>query len=238
MNFGQTRRITMAKRPVFFVNDVAPFFSEETIAFEFFTGLASTQKEKSVKSMHAAIDKQYCGRKILEVSRYSNQETGRALSAFNLRFIYKGVKATVETVFQSSKVFERGGPYVDLLYGTSINAKKDVRLSNSGNLIEFNLLGEKFPIEPKTLFYDWVYLNALVQNRNLLENLMEYDGFTDIAFNPKKSINCQARSVAIGVSLSKKGILYDALSNREIFKNIIYASEHAIEFGEQIKLFD
>jgi type I restriction enzyme M protein len=152
--------------------------------------------------------------------------------------MYKGINVTVETAFQSSKVFEEGGPYVDLLYGTSIDAKKDVRLLNSGNLIEFNLLGEKFPIEPKTLFYDWIYLNALSQKSNLLEILTEYDSFTDIAFNPKKSINCQARSVAIAVSLYKKDIFYDALSDRELFKNTIYQVENKIEYGEQIALFD
>lgn len=227
----------MAKRPVFFVNDVAPFFSEETIDFDFFTGLAFTQKEKSVKSMHAAIDKRYCGRKILEVSRYSNEEIGRALSAFNLKFIHKGVNATVETAFQSSKVFKRGGPYVDLLYGTSINAKKDVRLSNSGELIGFNLLGEKFPAEPKTFFYDWIYLNALIQNTELLQGLMKYDAFTDIAFNPNKSINCQARAVAIGVSLMKRDMLYDALSNPEAFKTI-YKTKNGFEIGEQIVFFE
>lgn len=44
---------------------------------------------------------------------------------------------SVETAFQGSKVFEKGGPYVDLLNGTSRDAKKDMRLKESGNLIEF-----------------------------------------------------------------------------------------------------
>ena len=228
----------MAKRPVFFINEVAPFFCEEMVEFEFNTGFAFTQKQKTIENMHASIRKRYGERKILEVSRYSKEEIGRALSAFNLRFMYKGVTATVETAFQSSKVFEKGGPYVDLLYGTSIDAKKDVRLLNSGNLKEFNLLGEKFPIEPKTLFYDWIYLNALAQNQLLLKALVEYDGFTDIAFNSKKSINCQARSVAIGVSLYKKVIFFDVVSDRKLFKNTIYIAENTIKNWEQIALFD
>ena len=228
----------MAQRPVFVINEKAPFFCEEMVEFEFNTGFAFSQKQKTIENMHVAIRKGCGERNILEVSRYSKEKIGRELSAFNLRFMYKGINVTVETAFQSSKVFEEGGPYVDLLYGTSIDAKKDVRLLNSGNLIEFNLLGEKFPIEPKTLFYDWIYLNALSQKSNLLEILTEYDSFTDIAFNPKKSINCQARSVAIAVSLYKKDIFYDALSDRELFKNTIYQVENKIEYGEQIALFD
>ena len=36
--------------------------------------------------------------------------------------------------------------------------------------------------------------------------IRERDGFTDIAFNPKKSLNCQARSAALYVALARDGI--------------------------------
>ena len=59
-----------------------------------------------------------------------------------------------------------------------------------------------------------------------------------IAFNSKKSINCQARSVAIGVSLYKKDIFFDVVSDRKLFKNTIYIAENTIKNWEQIALFD
>lgn len=37
--------------------------------------------------------------------------------------------------------------------------------------------------------------------------LLEYDGFTDIEFNPQKSLNCQAKAAALYVSLCRNGLL-------------------------------
>ena len=92
---------------------------------------------------------------------------------------------SVETAFQSSKVFEKGGPYIDLLEKTSRQAKKE-----SGNLIKFRFFNSEFSLKPRTYFYDWLYLNAIHQNEVLSDQVISYRGFTDIEFNPKKSINC------------------------------------------------
>ncbi len=53
-------------------------------------------------------------------------------------------------------------------------------------------------------------------------SVIKYDAFTDIVFNPEKSINCQARTVAIYVALYNTGILQDATFNKESFKEIVY----------------
>ncbi|MFP3398368.1 hypothetical protein SB749_18775, partial [Brevibacterium sp. SIMBA_078] len=75
---------------------------------------------------------------------------------------------------------------------------------------------------PKTLFYDWLYLNALSLNEELIKEVIKYDAFTDIEFNPGKSINCQARSVALFVALYKTGELEEALSSEDNFKKIAF----------------
>ena len=56
----------------------------------------------------------------------------------------------------------------------------------------------------------------------LSEAVCRYDAFTDVEFNPEKSINCQARSAAIFVSLRKTGALEDALRDPETFKTVVY----------------
>lgn len=64
--------------------------------------------------------------------------------------------------------------------------------------------------------------------------------FTDIEFNPKKSLNCQARSAAIFVSLERSGLLQQALSSPAHFKEIVYniAEEQEKPYeGEQLTLF-
>jgi len=84
-------------------------------------------------------------------------------------------------------------------------------------MIRFEFFGKEFPLVPRTYFYDWMYINALVQNVSLAEALLDFDGFSDIEFNPKKSINCQAHSVALYISLSKNRVLDIALDNPSAF---------------------
>jgi hypothetical protein len=55
--------------------------------------------------------------------------------------------------------------------------------------------------------YDWLYINAIYPHREWLVRLNRYAGFTDIEFNPERSVNCQARSCALFVSLMTKGLL-------------------------------
>ena len=69
------------------------------------------------------------------------------------------------------------------------------------------------------MFYDFLYINALISNPDLCERVMGYDTFTDIEFNPKKSLNCQARAMAIFVILKKNNLLKDYLAHR-LFKKI------------------
>ena len=117
----------------------------------------------------------------------------------------------MECAYQASKVFETGGPYVDLLGKRSIDAKRDPRLVGSGRLVKFRFYGEDWPLEPKTAFYDWLYINALHKHPDLAAYVLSQQGFSDIAFNPEKSVNCQAYAAALYLSLSRRGILSDRL---------------------------
>ena len=225
----------MAKRPYFTISDTSDeFYKEYSCEFEFYTGFALSQKQKSVKSLHEQILKRYPNRKILEVSRRSENSLGIALSAFNLKFLNIDNKEyPVECVFQSSKVFANGQQYCDLLYKTASEAKTDKRLKNSGPLIKFSLNGNDWELEPKTYFYDFIYISALYRNKEVCKQLLEFDTFTDIEFNPQKSFNCQARSVAIAVSLLKNNLIEKYLSDKNLFKEI-YNSQF---IPEQQKLF-
>ena len=212
----------MAQRPYFISTNDDSFFREETCEFEYFNGFAITQKQKSIESLHEAILKKYPSAKILEVSRKSPRTIGEKLSAFNLILTSKknGQKYPIENIFQSSKVFANGGPYKDLLFCSPIEAKKDERLRNSGQLISFNFEGKEWDLEPRSFFYDYIYIRALLENDQLIKELIQYDTFTDIEFNPKKSINCQARSVAIFVSLYKSKRIQEYMNNTEQFKTL------------------
>lgn len=219
----------MAIRP-FFIIDNSELYREENCEFTFYTGFALSQKQKSIMSLHEQILKKYPKAKILEVSRKSENPLGSLLSAFNLKLNINGSSYPVENIFQSSKVFVSGGPYKDLLFVHPREAKRDERLKSSGKLLSFELNGSTWELEPKTLFYDWLYIHALYRNKDLINEILKYDTFTDIEFNPNKSFNCQARSVAIFVSLYKKKLLDSYLRDKNLFKRI-YNNKIAIQYA-------
>lgn len=220
----------MAKRPVYVPRtDGELGVVKKDIEFKWFPGMAKSQKQKSIDSLHTEVERSGIT-PLLEISSKSVDELGVELSAFNLKITTKKHQRvfSVETAFQGSKVFQNGGPYVDLLGKTSREAKKDVRLKQSGKLVKFRFFKQDFPLMPRTFFYDWLYINALSQNETLSKDLIKYSGFTDIEFNPKKSINCQAYSAALYVSLTFSSLLDDSLKSSQYFLNItedVYAKK-------------
>ncbi|EGL53080.1 hypothetical protein MAMP_00268 [Methylophaga aminisulfidivorans MP] len=214
----------MAQRPIF----IPCFHSDclvriEYVDFVWYPGIAPSQRKRSVSSLHSAAREKDLCKHPLEVSTKSEDKVGCQLSAFNLSVKTEKHKPafTVETAFQSSKVFQNGGPYEDLLYGSSLSAKKDSRIKNSGDLLKFKFFGTEWGLEPKTAFYDWLFLNALKKNPWAIEQLDDFDAFTDIEFNPKKSINCQAYSVALFQSLKHRKLLDKALENKKSFLRVL-----------------
>src|SRR5206468_117595 len=127
----------------------------------------------------------------------------------------------LECAFQGSKVFETGGPYTDLYAADSRTAKRDARIRNSGRLIRFVFEDKEYPIIPPTVFYDWLYIRALFPHREWLTRLQQCVGFTDIEFNPEKSLNCQARSCATFVSLQKRKLLDEAVRSFAFFRDLV-----------------
>ena len=217
----------MANRPVFLASDrEGIFFEEKNVEFEWFAGMATSQKQKSINSLHKAAQLEGIS-DILEVSTKSEEVLGNQLSAFNLTYTTsKGKTLLLEVAFQGSKIFENGGPYHDLYDKDPLEVKKDERVSKDFIITGFDFQGELWNNEPKTAFYDWLYINAVNQKLDndtefLFENISGYTAFTDIEFNPKKSLNCQARSCAVFVSLVRKNLLSIALESRESFLDIL-----------------
>lgn len=212
----------MANRPVFISCESAPFYSICNTEFTYYSGFAVVQKQKSIKSLHENFNKIHPNKKVIEISTKSDIDLGKRLSAFNLRIRSKKKDFSVECAFQGSKVFELGGPYDDLIDKDSSTAKKDPRLKTSGRIIGFNYFGRIFAPEPLDYFYNWLYVNALNFNKDLGKEILSYDSFTDIEFNPNKSINCQARACAIYVGLYQSGKLEKALSSEQSFLKTVY----------------
>jgi hypothetical protein len=201
----------MASRLCFISTPVesSSLFQEIEVDFDYFPGFSLSQKQKSVDSLHCSINAAFPGLKLLEVSTKSKNSLGNMLSAFHLKLSHPvcGNEYPLENVFQSSKLFENGKQYLDLLNIHPGKAKKDLRLRNSGKLVGFRFNDIEWPLDPPSMFYDWLYIEAVRNKEDLLNELKEYDAFTDIEFNHHKSLNCQARSAAVVVSLLRKSML-------------------------------
>ncbi len=177
---------------------------------------------------------------LLEVSTKSEEKLGQRLSAFNLKVSTTIGDISIESAYQGSKVFKAGGPFTDIYGMDSRSAKQDERLKNSGPLLGFDYFGQKWPLIPKTAFYDWLYLSALEPHQEFLKRLFDYKGFTDIEFNPDKSINCQARTCALLVSLLKLGALNDALRSQGDFIAVVasdsFNQAHSADLRQRVLL--
>jgi hypothetical protein len=214
----------MAERPVFVPRCEGSLLVDEVpVAFTWHRGMAPSQKRKNIAALHSMAAQRGLA-PLLEISSKSESELGRRLSAFRLTCDVEGREATVECVFQGSKVFEHGGPFHDLYWMDSRIARNDVRLKESGRLIGFRMGGKDYPLSPTTVFYDWLYFNALLPHQKWLTRLHQCAGFTDIEFNPERSLNCQARSCAIFVSLHKRGLLNRAEQSFDVFRTMMQSA--------------
>lgn len=212
----------MAIRPIYLVNYEYPYYKCINQEFDWYSGFATSQKQKSIASLHNNFLAKYNKLNILEVSSKSDKMLGNKLSAFNLKKYVKSINqyVPVENIFQSSKVFEDDKQFEELLFVSPKESKRVVR-EYGKNIKKFRFEGNDYPINPLTIFYDYIYMNALLENNDLIEEVRKVDAFTDIEFNPNKSINCQAMALAKFVSLYRLGLI-DKIKNfndfYEIFK--------------------
>jgi hypothetical protein len=200
-----------ATRPIFIPHTEIPYYRILNITFEWYPGVSLSQAQKSIASLHETAAKHGLF-PTLDVSSKSPTAIGKALSAFNLKLQHNQMQTTLECAFQGSKVFEKGGPFTDLYTKNSYEAKRDPRLIAHGHIKSFKFCGIDFSNEPKTAFYDYLYLLAIAHSPDLLSAVSQYFCFTDIAFNPSKSLNCQARSLAICISLRRANLI-NSLAN-------------------------
>ena len=226
----------MAKRPIFIPEPDDGLVEERTVEFEWFPGFAVIQKQRSIESLHLSASTETNVSRMLEVSTKSTQLLGVQLSAFNLTIKMDGHRHPVllEAAFQGSKVFANQGPFTHLY---SVQSGKEIkRFMNElpeDELTCFQFDGHQWALTPKTAFYDWLYVRALrglaASDDDLEDALLGYDAFTDIEFNPDKSVNCQARSCALYVALLENGILRDATADPESFVEVLRSHGYGVE---------
>jgi type I restriction enzyme M protein len=189
-----------------------PFFAEGLVKFEYSNGRNQNSHRLNGQALANAISEIKPMARHLEVSTASSNPLGVLLSALHLNIETPWGKFSLERLYQSSKVFERGGPFRGVLDQID-NPKSLPSLKDSGKLLGFeHPSGKFFPADGTSKFYDHVYIEALLGRAALLRQVSQYDLFTDLrfskhklGFDPDKPFNTQARACAIASSLFNKG---------------------------------
>ena len=195
---------------------------EKEFTFDFFGGFSLSQKQKTIDAFHISIAKEGID-DILEISRKSKNPIGNLLSAFNLMLDINNHKYPLECVYQSSKVFNYNIQFNEALMLSPFEAKKLIKNEVENRkliLTGFNCFGIEFPLNPTTIFYDYIYVLALSQNPNIASKVINYYCFTDVEFNHKKQFASQARSCAIYKYLHENNMIKKTLEDIAMFKEI------------------
>jgi len=222
----------MAIRSMYVSKVSYPFYKEIHVELDWFGGFALSQKRKCEIGLHKNFLSQYPKEKPLEISSASTNTLGKKLSAMNLKkqvIIHDADKklaaiSSVESVFQSSRIYVDGnnqiGPFPEYILSPGKESKKRVKEASKGlHSYKYYYDGSYFfaPDYHISLFYDYVYMNALLEEENkeaMLELLLGgYSAFSDLA---TLALNSQARSCAIFVGLYKAGLL-DMVRNKESY---------------------
>lgn|GEM_PF-97942 len=201
----------MANRPVFMPLERFPYYQQISVDFQYTTGFEAEKRQKNIEAIHDRFGLKFPDKKILEISAFSLQPEGEVLSSMKLlrRLPSREERLSVENIYQAGRFFTEDGPFLDLLDMTPEMAREDERLEKSGSLLGYTFDGDVVPHDPPQFFFNWLYLNALLEpeNEEIAGRLMDYDAFSDIEFNPSRSINGQGRAAAMYVSLRRMGLL-------------------------------
>lgn len=230
----------MAEKSVFISKAEYPFFEEVHVNIDWFGGFALSQKRKCQIGLHQNFLMEYPKEKILEISSSSLMSLGAKLSAMHLsKRTLKGI-TTVESAFQSSRIYGDGakriGPFPEYRFLPGRECKKLVKeAAKEMHSYQYELDGLTFyaPAHHISQFYDFLYLNALlepeneeVKNKLLQEN---YTAFTDLA---TRSLNCQARSAAIFVGLVRAGLI-DEVRDYSSYLKLFRTQENGKAIGSE-----
>lgn len=208
----------MVTRPVFIPEFNRIGVRVESPSFAWNPGFSMTQKKKNVEALHFSIRKMDPNLHPLEVSSRSDCLLGQQLSAFKLGVKTNGRFYSVESVYQASKVFENGvGPFPELYASDPAEVRNDIKEYEKTPLKMYKYGNEVWELSPTRAFYDWIYCRALSKNPDLVSQLLDFNCFTDIAFNPVRAVNCQAYAVALYLSLKNFGVVEEALTSKDKF---------------------
>ena len=199
----------MANRPIFIPQQKNHGVIITPIEFMWHSGMATSQKQKSIHSLHEKAMQKGCVNSLLEISTKSTHELGKKTSAFTLSIeTSKGV-FPLECVYHASKIFPVVGLQESWMYLTVREAKKQSQQYQEkygkpigSSFEEFIFVGQSYQ-----LGFTYMYFQSLKRlSDDERTSLCSFGAFTDINYLPEKGGNCQAHAAALFVSFVRNGI--------------------------------
>ena len=226
----------MAKRFVYVPINEVPFVEINEVEFKWEPGLSKSQRKKSSDNLHREAGSLGIANNILECSSANPTKLGFTMSAYNLPF-YTNSNMSVESAYQGSKTFRNDETlevtWMKHVYNLESKASKraltEMETSNKHSFIGFTLCEKEdfwaIPedIPTRYIFYTYIYVKSLQHllktKPEYLEELLEYDGFTDIMLRWHGGVvtSCQAAAVAMTIGMYKANKLDEIMDSREKF---------------------
>lgn len=199
----------MANRPIFIPQIKTAGVIILNLDFTWHAGMATSQKQKSIRSLHEKALAQKRIHRILEISTKSEEELGKKTSAFSLKIETKEGVFSLESVYHASKIFPVVGAQKQWMQLSARQSKKESQKFQDqyGKPIGFCIEDTEYFGKSHKLGFTYMYFQALkLKDQEEINELCLFDAFTDINFLPQKGGNCQAHAAALFVSLRNNGV--------------------------------
>lgn len=234
----------MATRNVYYLNHNHDM-KMMPVNFRWQSGWNRQAKQMSAHNLHQGFLNKHPQAKLLEISSVGKNKIGVQTSAMHLNVYTSNPakhglrtstvnsngkpygKFKVENVFQAGKVFQGQTPEQHqqstqrILNMNPVQAKHTTKAMNSRSQLKgFKMFGHQFPLQPKTDYYDYVYMHGLAQHPKLGKQIASHNAFSDFFAVPGKTINTQSKSCTLFTSLVKKhgwNGMKKVLNNKKLF---------------------
>ncbi len=190
------------KKAIFAPSAIRPYYTVIEVDITSAFHPEYTGRRAEINAVHKEFKKMYPDLpKPLEVSTATYQKPqGLWLSASHLKKNVDGKSYPFESVIEGCKKFEHGGPYKQLYKLPPSKAKRDPRVKFRGMQLWYIFATEHEEIvmlpELSEIFYNYMYIKAILENGPSNIEALGYETFTDIFYDPEKGGDTPARAAA------------------------------------------
>lgn len=196
----------MEVRSVYSTRKEAPYYYEHCIE------VPRNKKEDvmgtNAELLHAAFQHLVHDKKVIEFSSKSDHKSVKKLLPGKLTKVVDGKKMTINKIFKTAERVSSDDSSANNIIVNVVNKTVvEVAARKEPKTIGYKYDGHIFSSRPRQMFYNYLYINALLEHQDRMAYLAEYDAFSDVQVASSSGNPVPAQAVAIYVSLARLGLL-------------------------------